>query len=83
MIVCLVTTPCPAAYPAEISTLNTLVRSAGAVHVNVFVPEAPEFAYCCAVPPHDFAVNPEMVVAVPALACANAADAKPVSVIVI
>ena len=83
MIVCLVTAPCPAAYPAEISTLDTLVRSAGAVHVNVFVPEAPEFAYCCAVPPHDFAVNPEMVVAVPALACANAADAKPVSVIVI
>ena len=83
VIVCLVTAPCPAAYPAEISTLNTLVRSAGAVHVNVFVPEAPEFAYCCAVPPHDFAVNPEMVVAVPALACANAADAKPVSVIVI
>ena len=83
VIVCLVTAPCPAAYPAEISTLDTLVRSAGAVHVNVFVPEAPEFAYCCAVPPHDFAVNPEMVVAVPALACANAADAKPVSVIVI
>ena len=83
VIVCLVTALCPAACPAEISTLDTLVRSAGAVHVNVFVPEAPEFAYCCAVAPHDFAVNPAMVVAVPALACANAADAKPVSVIVI
>lgn len=41
VIVCLVTVLCPAAYPAEISTLNTLVRSAGAVHVNCFVPEAP------------------------------------------
>jgi hypothetical protein len=72
----------PAAVPHEISTVATFVRSAGAVHVSVSVELTDEDLYCRDVPVHVFAVKPEMVDGVPAVACTNAPLDSPLSVTV-
>jgi hypothetical protein len=60
----------------------TFVRSAGAVHVSVSVELTDEDLYCRDVPVHVFAVKPEMVDGVPAVACTNAPLDSPLSVTV-
>ena len=79
---CLLSPLYPAAVPTEISTVATFVRSAGAVHVSVSVELTDEDLYCRDVPVHVFAVKPEMVDGVPAVACTNAPLDSPLSVTV-